>query len=99
MTEVGLSVFEHSLAFAEAETMVARVINKKISKAANSTATAMAAATSITPEGSIPALGTILAITDVAHALFGSHVFDRANIPIEVLLVATITLWNETSLS
>ena len=99
MTEVGLSVFEHSLAFAEAETMIAHTITKKITKMANAnttmtTATATAAAASMTPEGTIPASGTILAITDAAQAMFGSHPFDRINIPVEVLLVAFLSCGN-----
>ncbi|KAK5092878.1 hypothetical protein LTR70_006016 [Exophiala xenobiotica] len=102
MTEVALSVFEHSLAFAEAETMIAHTITKRITKMANTTTnttTRAATATAATPsnaslEGTIPASGTILAITDAAHAMFGSHPFDRINVPVEVLLVAFLSCGN-----
>jgi len=102
MTEVALSVFEHSLAFAEAETMIAHTITKRITKMANTTtntttraATATAAtASNASLEGTIPASGTILAITDAAHAMFGSHPFDRINVPVEVLLVAFLSCGN-----
>ncbi|KAK5947559.1 hypothetical protein PMZ80_001712 [Knufia obscura] len=97
MTEVALSIFEHSLAFAEAETMIAHTITQKITKSTNATATTTtttAAAASVTLEGTIPASGTILAINDAAHAFFGSHPFDRINIPVEVLLVALLSCGN-----
>jgi len=97
MTEVGLSVFEHSLVFAEAETMIAHTLDKSFSKAvkaANATSSSTAAAATITAEGTIPASGTILAITDAAQAIVGPHVFDRFNVPIEVLLVALLSCGN-----
>lgn len=96
MTEVGLSVFEHSLAFAEAETMLAHTLNKKIAKLVNSTATATASASaaSATPGESIPASGTLLVITDAIQALIGPHPFDRINVPVEVLIIALLSCGN-----
>lgn len=96
MTEVGLSVFEHSLAFAEAETMLAHTLNQKISKLANSTSTstASAAIASPAPGESIPASGTILVITDAIQALIGPHPFNRINVPIELLIVALLSCGN-----
>ncbi|KAK5078890.1 hypothetical protein LTR64_002692 [Lithohypha guttulata] len=97
MTEVALSVFEHSLAFAEAENMIFHTLNKKVGKPANATSTTTAAAAAITSEGTIPASGTILAITDAAHALFGQHPFDRINVPVEILLIALFSCGNALS--
>ena len=100
MTEVGLSVFEHSLAFAEAEGMVAHTINNRLKKIVNATTTATAststtmAASMALSEGTIPASGTILAITDAAHALTGPHLFNRFNVPVEVLLIALLSCGN-----
>lgn len=97
MTEIGLSVFEHSLAFAEAESMVHHTINKKASsRTANATTSAAAppGTTDISSEGTIPASGTILAITDAVQAVFGPHIFDRINVPVEVLLIAFISSGN-----
>jgi len=102
MTEVGLSVFEHSLAFAEAETMIAHTITKRITKMANATTSTTTAATTAataatanaTLDGTIPASGALLAITDAVHAMFGSHPFDRINVPAEVLLVAFLSCGN-----
>ncbi|KAJ9660896.1 hypothetical protein H2198_002241 [Neophaeococcomyces mojaviensis] len=98
MTEVGLSVFEHSLAFAEAETMIAHTLDKSIGKAiraANVTSSTVTAAAAVaTEEASIPASGTLLAITDAAQAVVGPHLFDKFNVPVEVLLVALISCGN-----
>ena len=96
MTEIGLSVFEHSLAFAEAETMIAHTLTSRIKKVTNSTSTTSTASASSMPtsDGSIPASGTILAITDAIHSFVEPHPFDRVNVPIEVLLVALISVGN-----
>lgn len=95
MTEIGLSVFEHSLAFAEAESMVHHTLTKKAnSKPANSTIAATSNTTTTYSEGTIPASGTILAITDAIQAFFGPHIFDKINVPVEVLLIAFISCGN-----
>lgn len=96
MTEVGLSVFEHSLAFAEAETMLAHTLNSKVAKLVNATVTATASspAATATSDASIPASGTILVITDALQALFGPHPFNRINVPVEVLIIAFLSCGN-----
>lgn len=96
MTEVGLSVFEHSLAFAEAETMLAHTLNQKISKLTNSTSTTTTSANAMStaPAESIPASGTILVITDAIQALIGPHPFNRINVPVELLIIALLSCGN-----
>jgi hypothetical protein len=99
MTEVGMSVFEHSLAFAEAETMISHTLgigyfgSIKASNA-NKTSTAVPRTSS---EPSIPASGTILALSDAAAALTGPHILDRINVPVEVLLVTLLSCMNSLS--
>ena len=94
MTEVGMSLFEHSLAFSESETMISHALGVGLfssSKPAPSNVTASAAvAKTIT----IPASGTLLAISDATRSLTGPHLMDRINVPVEVLLVALLSCCN-----
>lgn len=94
MTEVGISVFEHSLAFSEAETQIAYTLSKQAAKVASATNTS---AFTDGPEDSVRASGTVLAITDAVQALTGPHPFDRFNVPIEVLLIALLSCANALS--
>lgn len=102
MTEVGMSVFEHSLAFAEAETMISHTLglglfgNGKSSSASKTTATTNSSAPSEF-QATIPASGTILAIADATTALTSPHFLDRVNVPVEVLLVTLLSCSNALS--
>ena len=99
MTEVGMSVFEHSLAFAEAETMIAHTLGVSYfsaSKASDSNTT-IAATTQSNNQPTIPASGTILALADATAALTGPHILDRVNVPVEVLLVTLLSCSNALS--
>ena len=94
MTEVGMSLFEHSLAFSESETMISHALGVGLfssSKPASSNATASAAAAKTM---TIPASGTLLAISDATRSLTGPHLMDRINVPVEVLLVALLSCCN-----
>lgn len=102
MTEVGMSVFEHSLAFAEAETMISHTLGLGLfgtSKASNSSkiANATIANMTTTVQATIPASGTILALADATASLTGPHLLDRVNVPVEVLLVALLSCCNSLS--
>ncbi|ETI21575.1 hypothetical protein G647_07922 [Cladophialophora carrionii CBS 160.54] len=100
MTEVGMSVFEHSLAFAEAETMISHTLGLgyfstvKGSGSGNTTASGVSQADS---SPTIPASGTILALADATAALTGPHILDRVNVPVEVLLVTLLSCCNSLS--
>ena len=98
MTEVGMSVFEHSLAFAEAETMITSTIDllARRLEARNATRVASKAATSAaaTPQGTVVASGTIMALSDAISSLTSPHFLDRINVPVEVLLVALLSCCN-----
>jgi Zinc finger, C3HC4 type (RING finger) len=93
MTEVGMSVFEHSLAFAEAETMITSTIDlwaKKL-EARNGTKIASKSMTSV---DTVVASGTIVALSDAVSSLTSPHFLDRVNVPVEVLLVALLSCGN-----
>jgi hypothetical protein len=99
MTETGMSVFEHSLAFAEAETMLYTALGLGFlgSKPATpSTTSASAASQTIgaEPGATFHASATVLALTDAATSLSGPHVLDRMNVPTEVLLIALLSCCN-----
>ncbi|KAJ9644967.1 hypothetical protein H2204_001429 [Knufia peltigerae] len=93
-TEVGMTVFEHSLAFAEAETALSHTLglgpfgSSKPSDASSSNMT--------TPNSqpTIPASGTLLALADATASLTGPHILDRVNVPVEVLLVTLLSCGN-----
>ena len=101
MTEVGMSVFEHSLAFAEAETMITSTIDllAKRLEARNVTKAASKAANSAPPtaQGTVVASGTIMALSDAVSSLTTPHFLDRINVPVEVLLVALLSCCNALS--
>ncbi|KAF7504515.1 hypothetical protein GJ744_002135 [Endocarpon pusillum] len=101
MTETGMSVFEHSLAFAEAETMLYSALGLGFlgsSKSATVTTTSAASQTATTqPASTFHASATVLALTDAATSLSGPHVLDRMNVPTEVLLIALLSCCNSLS--
>ena len=82
MTETGMSVFEHSLAFAEAETMVSHALGLRLvgTKKPTSTNKSIANSTITAKE----AMATISSI----------FVLEKFNVPIEVLFVALISCLN-----
>jgi Zinc finger, C3HC4 type (RING finger) len=90
MTEVGMSIFEHSLAFAEAETMISQALGLSVFGMPKARSSNHSTSTGTT----IPASGTILAISDATTSLTGPHLLDRVNVPIEVLLVALLSCCN-----
>lgn len=100
MTEVGMSVFEHSLAFAEAESMITTTLTALARKAMNaSKATQTVTATpssspSPSPRGMVMASGTVMALSDAISSLTSPHLLDRINVPVEVLLVALLSASN-----
>jgi hypothetical protein len=101
MTEVGMSVFEHSLAFAEAESMITSTISllaKEARRASDNSTTAEAAMATTTastaPRGMVMASGTVMALSDALSALTSPHILDRINVPVEVLLVALLSACN-----
>jgi len=101
MTEVGMSVFEHSLAFAEAETMISHTLglglfgNGKPAGASKTTPANSSASSGF--QATIPASGTILAIADATTSLTSPHFLDRVNVPVEVLLVTLLSCSNALS--
>lgn len=100
MTEVGMSVFEHSLAFAEAETMISHTLGMGLfgpSRTSGDGKSANVTNANITSQATIPASGTILALADATASLTGPHFLDRVNVPVEVLLVALLSCCNSLS--
>ncbi|KEF55670.1 uncharacterized protein A1O9_08420 [Exophiala aquamarina CBS 119918] len=101
MTEVGMSVFEHSLAFAEAETMISHTLGLGLfgnGKPASVSETTPANSSSSSGfQATIPASGTILAIADATTSLTSPHFLDRVNVPVEVLLVTLLSCSNALS--
>ena len=99
MTEVGMSVFEHSLAFAEVETMISHTLGLGyfgVPKIADGTKTNSTVSQADTPP-TIPASGTILALADATAALTNPHMLDRVNVPVEVLLITLLSCGNSLS--
>lgn len=102
MTEVGMSVFEHSLAFAEAENMIISTLTllakeaKKATKATG-TATTVTPTPEPTPRGTVMASGSVMALSDAVSSLFNPHMLDRVNVPVEVLLIALLSTGNAFS--
>lgn len=94
-----MSVFEHSLAFAEAETMLSHTLGLGLFGASkyssgNGTNTTI---TDMHSQPTIPASGTILALADATASLTGPHILDRINVPVEVLLVTLLSCCNSLS--
>ena len=94
MTEVGMSVFEHSLAFAEAETMITSTIDLLAKRLEARNATRAATGAASTSQSTVIASGTIMALSDAVSALTSPHFLDRVNVPVEVLLVALLSCSN-----
>ncbi|RMZ84363.1 hypothetical protein DV738_g795, partial [Chaetothyriales sp. CBS 135597] len=101
MTEVGMSVFEHSLAFAEAETMITTTLAALASKAKAQSATAAPkfSGSELSTGGTVVASGTIMALSDALGSFTAPHVLDKVNVPVEVLLVALLSCCNALSSS
>ena len=97
MTEVGMSVFEHSLAFAEAETMITSTIDLLAKKLDARNTTKPAVSSKPADQGTVVASGTIMAVSDAVSALISPHFLDRVNVPVEVLLVALLSCCNALS--
>jgi Zinc finger, C3HC4 type (RING finger) len=101
MTETGMSVFEHSLAFAEAETMLYSALGLGLlgsSKSATPLSTVAPPQTTAGEPGStFHASATVLALTDAVTSLSGPHVLDRMNVPTEVLIIALLSCCNSLS--
>ena len=104
MTDVGMSVFEHSLAFAETETMISQILGIGLfrssstatpKKAGNTTLASTPSANKIVPGIiRVPTSATNRALLDVTSSLTGPHLLDRLNAPVEVLLVALLSSCN-----
>lgn len=97
MTEVGMSIFEHSLAFAEAETALAHTLGIGIFGLAKPSDGGQANITISHSAPTIPASGTILALADATASLTGPHILDRFNVPVELLLVTLLSCGNSLS--
>ncbi|EXJ84139.1 hypothetical protein A1O3_04806 [Capronia epimyces CBS 606.96] len=99
MTEVGMSVFEHSLAFAEAETMLSHALGLGLFGASKYSGAGKMNTTvpDTQSQPTIPASGTILALADATASLTGPHILDRVNVPVEVLLVTLLSCSNSLS--
>ncbi|KIW33284.1 uncharacterized protein PV07_00144 [Cladophialophora immunda] len=97
--EVGMSVFEHSLAFAEAETMISHTLGLGYYGSTRSSGVGKTNVTSpnVDSQPTIPASGTILALADATTVLTGPHLLDRVNVPVEVLLVTLLSCCNSLS--
>lgn len=92
MTEVGMTVFEHSLAFAEAETMITSTLEMLAKKLEARNVTRPASSSTIKD---LPtATGTIAALSDAVSSLSSPHYLDKVNVPVEVLLVALLSCGN-----
>ncbi|ETN44882.1 uncharacterized protein HMPREF1541_09757 [Cyphellophora europaea CBS 101466] len=96
MTEVGMSVFEHSLAFAEAESMITSTLTMlaKQARAASKTTATVSATSTPSSTGLVMASGTVMALSDAVSSLMSPHILDRINVPVEVLLVALLSASN-----
>ncbi|RMD40591.1 hypothetical protein DV735_g4523, partial [Chaetothyriales sp. CBS 134920] len=101
MTEVGMSVFEHSLAFAEVETMITTTLAALAAKARaqNAAAAPKFSGSEVSSGGTIVASGTIMALSDALSSFTTPHVLDKVNVPVEVLLVALLSCCNALSSS
>ena len=89
LTDVGMSIFEHSLAFAEAETMILHVLGVGLFGSYKSIG-----GKAPKNETLIPASATARAISDATTSLTGPHLLDRLNVPVEVLLIALLSCCN-----
>jgi hypothetical protein len=104
MTDVGMSVFEHSLAFAETETMIFQILGIGLFRSSstdahlkpdNVTLASTSATTRLAPDMiRVPTSATNRAILDAIASLTGPHLLDRLNVPVEVLLVAFLSSCN-----
>ncbi|KAJ9317928.1 hypothetical protein DTO271D3_2026 [Paecilomyces variotii] len=81
VTEAGMSIFEHSLAFAEAETMISQSIGLGLFGLPKSSAKDE---TPLTPDGS----------SSSVHLLTRAQVLERMNVTPELLLIALISCCN-----
>jgi hypothetical protein len=104
LTDVGMSVFEHSLAFAETETMISQILGIGLFRSSatgpplKADDATMASTSSIRKVVSdtirVPTSATNRAILDATSSLTGPHLLDRLNVPVEVLVVALLSSCN-----
>ena len=89
MTEVGMSIFEHSLAFAEAETMISHVLGIGLFGSSKSKDSAL-------PQNmtTIAASAVAMVVNDATTSLTGPHLLDKLNVPVEVLLISLLSCCN-----
>lgn len=85
VTETGMSIFEHSLAFAEAESMISKSIGLGFLGLPKQSPLSSAAG------------GTNDSATSVLQLLTRSQVLERMNVTPELLLIATISCLNSLS--
>jgi hypothetical protein len=107
MTDVGMSVFEHSLAFAETETMISQILGIGLFRSSstgshlkpdNMTLASTSATTNLVPNMMrVPTSATNRVILEATASLTGPHLLDRLNVPVEVLLVALLSSCNSLS--
>lgn len=88
MTEVAMSLFEHSLAFAEVEIMISQTFGASVSSSKISRSNMPSNITEV------PLSGVVLGLADAATSMTGYHRLNQANVPIEVLLVAVLSCCN-----
>lgn len=99
-----MSVFEHSLAFAEAETMISQILGIGLFRSSGTGALPKAGNATLAPTSStskivsdmirVPSSATNRAMLDATSSLTGPHMLDRLNVPVEVLLVALLSSCN-----
>lgn len=88
MTEVAMSLFEHSLAFAEVEVMVSQTLT------ASTRTSKMNRSSKSSNVTEVPLSGIVLGLADATSSVVGAHRLNRVNVPIEVLLVALLSSGN-----
>lgn len=92
MTEIAMSIFEHSLAFAEVEIMISQTLG--LGALPTKKATVPNTQLNVTE---VPLSGVVLGLADATESMTGSHRLDRLNVPVEVLLVALLSCCNALS--
>ena len=94
-TEVGMSIFEHSLAFAEIETMVMTILGLGLFGKRTSGKPAPKVEVETNRNMTIvPVSAMTMALSDATSSLSGSRPIDRLNIPSEVLLICLLSCGN-----
>ena len=91
MTEIAMSIFEHSLAFAEVEIMISQTLGVGVFASTRTTKNDLPSNVTVTE---VPLSGVVLGLADATKSMTGSSRLDRFNVPIEVLLVAGLSCCN-----